>query len=276
MHPDRERDLRRFLAEDVGTGDITSALLPAKQVRARVISRQAGVLAGARYAKRIFEMKGCRASVKTRDGGRLVPGRTVMEIRGDPRRLLACERTALNLLSRMSGIATQTDRLARMLPRGVGLFATRKTAPGLRAFDKEAVRTGGGHAHRMGLDGAVLFKDNHLAVGLSIGELLGRAGKRHRGIEIEVGTKREAVTAAQNGASVIMLDNFTPGRVRDTVAGLEKMGLRGRVRLEASGGITEKNIGRYARTGVDMISSGSITNSVAGLDLSLEILTRTA
>ena len=172
----------------------------------------------------------------------------------------------------MSGIATQTDSLARMLPRGTKLFATRKTAPGLRVFDKEAVKIGGGEKHRMALDEMIMLKDNHLAVGPSIEELLKHAKKRRRRVEIEVGSKRDAITAARGGASIIMLDNFTPRQIIDTIRKLERLELRNTVKLEASGGITEKNIKHYAKTGVDMISVGSITNSVRGIDLSLEIL----
>lgn len=264
------RELSRFLSEDIRTGDVTGALLPKRAVSARIISRQSGVAAGVRFAGEIFALKKCRVSVRTRDGAAIRPNQTIMTVSGNPRHILACERTALNLMSRMSGIATQTSALASKLPRGVGLFATRKTAPGLRAFDKEAVRIGGGKRHRMGLDDAIMIKDNHLAVVPSIGELLGRAKKRGR-VEIEVETKADAITAAQNGADIIMLDNFTPAQITSTVGELKRLGLRKRVKIEASGRITGRNIGRYAKTGVDMISSGSITNSVSGIDFSLEI-----
>lgn len=273
MRSNPKKELLRFLAEDVGSGDITSSLLPKRTVRARIISRQPGTAAGVRFAKELFNLKGCRVTVRTRDGQRLKENQTVMEIVGSPQNILSCERTALNLLSRMSGIATQTRTLAEMLPKGTKLFATRKTAPGLRMFDKEAVRIGGGERHRMGLDEMVMFKDNHLAVGPSIQELLGRARKKkHRLVEIEVETKGDAVTAARNGATIIMLDNFTPRRIASTIGELERLKLRKRVRIEASGRITGKNIRDYAMTGVDMISVGSITSSVDGIDLSLEVV----
>ncbi len=259
------------MAEDIGSGDITSSLLPERPIKARIISRQEGVAAGVRFAKEVFALKKCRTLIKTRDGARLEPGQTVMTISGNPRHILSCERTALNLLSRMSGIATQTRALAERLPDGTRLLATRKTAPGLRVFDKEAVRIGGGEKHRMGLDEMVMIKDNHLAVGPSMEELLRRAKRRYRRVEVEVESKKDAVTAAQGGATIIMLDNFTPRQITGTVRELERMGLRGSVRLEASGGITEENIGGYAKTGVDMISVGSITSSVRGIDLSLEV-----
>ena len=271
--PRLRRELRRFLAEDIGAGDVTGALLPAgAAARALVVSRQAGVAAGVAFAREIFAMGGCRVSVRTGDGERMGPGQTVMEVAGNARRMLARERTALNLLSRMSGIATQTDALAAKLPHGTELLSTRKTAPGLRAFDKEAVRIGGGGRHRSGLDEAVMLKDNHLAVGPPVGELIRRArGRGHRRVEVEAETAGDAVAAARGGAAIIMLDNFTPGGISRTIRELDRLGLRARVKLEASGGITERNIGRYAATGVDMISVGSITHSVRGIDMSLEV-----
>lgn len=227
--------------------------------------------AGVQFARKLFALKGCRTVAKTRDGQKLRKNQTILEITGNIQNILACERTALNLLSRMSAIATQTDRLARVLPKNTQLFATRKTAPGLRWFDKEAVTIGGGQKHRMGLDEMVMFKDNHLSAGLSMEELLRRARQRHRRVEVEVETGKDAVIAARNGATVIMLDNFSPKQITNTLRLLEKLNLRHKVTIEASGRITEKNIKSYARTGVDMISAGSITNSVDGMDLSLEI-----
>lgn len=270
MQFDLKKELLRFLDEDIRTADITSALLPKKTIRAKIVSRQAGVAAGVKFAKAIFELRDCRVSIRTRDGGRLAPDQTIMTVTGDAYDVLSCERTALNLLSRMSGIATQTRSLASKLPKTTKLFATRKTAPGLRAFDKEAVRIGGGHRHRMGLDEAVLIKDNHLSVGPPMEELLRRAKKRHRLVEIEVETRQDAITAARGGATTVMLDNFTPRQIIGTVRELKRQNLRAGIKLEASGRITAKNIGDYARTGVDMISVGSITSAVTGLDLSLE------
>ena len=266
-----QKELLRFLSEDIRSGDITSSLLPKKTIHAKIISRQVGMVSGVKFTKELFMLKKCRVITKTKDGDELKPNQVIMEIIGKPQNILSCERTALNLLSRMSGISTQTNNLVKGLPKNTKLFATRKTAPGLRVFDKEAVRIGGGEKHRMGLDEMVMFKDNHLSMGLSIKELLKRAKKKYHQVEIEVETKKDAIIAAQNGATIIMLDNFTPKQITNTINDLKKLKLRKKIKLEASGGITEKNIKNYAKTGVDMISIGKITNSVNGIDLSLEI-----
>ena len=151
------------------------------------------------------------------------------------------------------------------------LFATRKTAPGLRYFDKIAVEIGGGKKHRMTLDDMIMFKDNHIAIEKSIFELIAKAKKTKKKIEVEVENNADAVLAATLGVDIIMLDNFTPKQINNTIKNLEKLNLRKNVKIEASGRINEKNISQYAKTGVDMISVGEITNSVRSIDLSLEI-----
>ena len=267
-----KKELLRFLAEDLGKGDISSALLPRTKIKARIISRQSAVLAGVKYAKEIFVLKRCRVRILKKDGVKIKPNQTILEIVGTPQAILSCERTALNLLSRMSGIATQTNDLVKKIPNlRTRLFATRKTAPGLRFFDKEAVKIGGGEKHRMALDQLVMLKDNHLSVGGSVEELVKKAKRKHKKVEVEVENQIDAVFATKAGATIIMLDNFTPKNIVKTIIALKKLGLRNKVKLEASGGITEKNIQSFARTGVDMISVGQITNSVRGIDLSLEV-----
>lgn len=266
-------DLKRFLAEDIGTMDITSEFLPRTLIKAKIFSRDPGaIISGTKHVRRLFLLSDCRVKILTKDGQRLRKNQSVLEISGTPQSVLSCERTALNLLSRMSGIATQTRELVDKIPKTVGLFATRKTAPGLRQFDKEAVESGGGKKHRMALDSAVLFKDNHIMVGKSIEDLIIRAKKKYSKVEIEVETSADAVLAAKTGASVIMLDNFTPGQISKTVTLLKDLNLRSRVMLEASGKITRNNIERFAKTGVDMISVGAITHSVRGVDFSLDVL----
>ena len=197
-----------------------------------------------------------------------------MEVKGNAGDILTCERTALNLLSRMCGISTQTNKLKKQI-KSVGskskVFATRKTAPGLRFFDKEAVKIGGGEKHRMTLNEMIMIKDNHLAVEKSIEDVLRKAKKTRGKIEIEVETKKDAILCAKMGADIIMLDNFSPEKIKKTVRKLTELKLRNKVILEASGRINSKNITRYAKTNVDMISVGSITNSVNGIDLSLEV-----
>ena len=267
-----KKELLRFLAEDLGKGDITSALLPRKKIVAKIISRESAVIAGVKHAKDIFVLKGCKVKILKKDGTKIKKNQTILEISGNPQAILACERTALNLLSRMSGIATQTNELVKKIPgKKSKLFATRKTAPGLRFFDKEAVKIGGGEKHRMSLDQMVMLKDNHIVIGESIVQLIKEAKKKHKKIEIEVENKEDAIKAARNGASIIMLDNFNSRDISDTINTLKKLGLKKNIKLEASGGINAKNIQRFAKTGVDMISVGEITNSVRGIDFSLEV-----
>ncbi len=269
-----KKELAKFLSEDLGKGDITSNLLPRKKIRARIISRQEGIIAGVNYVKEIFSSKGCKVRIIKKDGNKTKINQTVLEITGYAQSVLSCERTALNLLSRMSGIATKTKKLVEKInevnPK-VKLFATRKTAPGLRFFDKEAVKIGGGEKHRMSLDEMIMIKDNHLAVAGSLARLVTRARKKYKKIEVEVENQEEALLAASMGVNIIMLDNFLPKEIISTINRLEKSKLRKHVKLEASGGINEKNVGVYAKTGVDIISVGEITNAVIGLDFSLEI-----
>ena len=266
-----KKQLSQFLAEDIGKGDITSKLLPKKKISVRIISRENAIIAGAAYAKEIFRLKGCNVKILKKDGSRIKQNQTIMTITGNAGNILTCERTALNLLTRMSGIATQTDALVKKIPKKTKLYATRKTAPGLRYFDKEAVEIGGGKKHRLTLDEMVMIKDNHIAVGNSLLSLIKNAKKKYKKFEVEVENTSDAVLAASEGASIIMLDNFTPTQIKKTIKVLKKQKLRNKVMLEASGGINSKNISKYGQTGVDIISVGSITNSVKGIDMSLEI-----
>lgn len=269
-----KKELAKFLSEDLGKGDITSNLLPRKKIKGRIISRQDGIIAGVNYVKEIFLSKGCTVRIIKKDGNKTIPNQTILEITGFAQSVLSCERTALNLLSRMSGIATKTKKLVEKInavnPR-VKLYATRKTAPGLRFFDKEAVKIGGGEKHRMSLDQMIMIKDNHIAVAGSLPRLIIKARKKYKKIEVEVENQEDALLAASTGVNIIMLDNFSPKEIINTVNRLKKSKLRRHVKLEASGGINEKNVGVYAKTGIDMISVGEITNAVTGIDFSLEI-----
>jgi nicotinate-nucleotide pyrophosphorylase (carboxylating) len=266
-----KKQLLQFLAEDIGKGDITSKLLPKKKISVKIISRENAIIAGASYAKEIFKIKGCNARILRKDGSRIKPNQTIMIITGDAGNILTCERTALNLLTRMSGIATQTNELVKKIPNKTKLYATRKTAPGLRYFDKEAVEIGGGKKHRLRLDEMVMIKDNHIAVGDSLLSLIKKAKRKYKKFEVEVENTSDAVLAAKEGATIIMLDNFTPAQIKKTILILKNKKMRNKVMLEASGGINSKNISKYGQTGVDIISVGSITNSVKGIDMSLEV-----
>jgi len=269
-----KKELLRFISEDIQGGDITSVLLPKKKIKAKIISRQEGVLAGVKFAGDIFRLKGCNVKIIKKDGAKLKSNQIILQISGNAGTVLSCERTALNLLSRMSGIATQTNFLVskiRKINTKTKLYSTRKTAPGLRFFDKEAIMIGGGHKHRMSLNDMVMIKDNHLLVTNSMEGIIKNARKQHKHVEVEVENQRDAILAASSGATIVMLDNFSPVQIKKTITTLQKKKLRNKVKLEASGGINSKNITAYAKTDVDIISVGSITNSVKGLDLSLEV-----
>ena len=270
-----KKELLRFISEDIQNGDITSVLLPKDKITAKIISREDGVLAGIKFASDIFRLKGCSVKTIKKDGVKVKPNQIVLQVSGNARTILSCERTALNLLSRMSGISTQTNFLVskiRKINRKTKLYSTRKTAPGLRFFDKEAIMIGGGHKHRMSLNDMIMIKDNHLLVTNSMEYIIKKARNQHKHVEVEVENQRDAILAANSGATIVMLDNFSPEQIKKTITALQKKKLRNKVKLEASGRINSKNITAFAKTGVDMISVGSITNSVKGLDLSLEVI----
>lgn len=267
--------VRLALAEDLGVdGDITTGAVcrPGEEGRAAVLSGEPCRLAGQPVAARVFELAGPGASYEALvpDGSDAAPGQEVARVTGDLATILAGERTALNFLCHLSGIATLTSRLTAFTePAGVTLLDTRKTTPGMRALEKYAVRMGGGTNHRMGLFDGVLIKDNHIAAagGLETAVRRARNAVGHRfPIEVEaagLGQVREALDA---GADIIMLDNMSPEAVREAV-GL----IGGRARVEVSGGIGPDNLREYAGLGADTISLGFITHSAPAADLSMEI-----
>jgi nicotinate-nucleotide pyrophosphorylase (carboxylating) len=266
--------LESFLAEDIKSGDITSKLLPRKKITSHIISRENGIIAGVQYAKEIFQSKNCRVIIHKKDGQLVKPNQKIITIIGDTYPVLSCERTALNLMSRMSGIATQTNAYVKKIRAAnpkVRLHATRKTAPGLRFFDKEAIVIGGGNRHRMSLDQMVMIKDNHIAASDSFLDLIKIAKQKHKKIEVEVENLQDAITSAREGVEIVMLDNMSPPKIKEVIKKLKQLNLRNKVKIEASGGINHSNVAQYARSGVDMISIGRLTSSVAGLDLSLEV-----
>jgi nicotinate-nucleotide pyrophosphorylase (carboxylating) len=274
LHIRARKALDNFLAEDIGKGDITSNLLPRKKITASIISRQKGIVAGVQYVKYIFVSRGCKVKILKKDGSKIKPNQKIMIVSGFAHIILSCERTALNLLSRMSGIATQTNHLINKIKKvnsKVKLYSTRKTAPGLRLFDKDAVVIGGGNRHRMSLDQMIMIKDNHLAVSNSVFDLVQMARRKYKTVEVEVEGLNDAILAAKAGASIIMLDNRSPKEISKIINVLKKLRLRDKVKIEASGGIDISNIQSYAKTGTDMISVGKITSSAPGLDLSLEV-----
>ena len=271
--------IREFLKEDIGHGDITSSsLIEADQgAKARLFYREAGVAAGLEEAAMVFEVLGCDVVTHASDGESVTPGDPLMEIEGPARAILSGERTALNIVGRMAGIATavaEAQRIASEASPSVRVAATRKTMPGLRELDKKAVSLGGGDTHRLRLDDCVLIKDNHLELVPSITEAVGRARARvsfTKKIEVEVRTLAEAAEAAEAGADIVMFDNMSPGEIRICLNALKERGLHEGRLFEASGGITHENLVEYAGSGVDIVSMGSLTHSVRSLNVKLKI-----
>lgn len=275
-----EEKLLKLLAEDIGQGDVTStAVVPERlNAEAEVIAKAEGVVAGLEEAKVLAEALGLKVEVAAADGAEVKSGQTLMRICGDARTILTAERTVLNLLSRMSGIATATRKLTEKIKKAklaTRVAATRKAAPGLLLFDKKAVVIGGGDAHRLHLDDMVLIKDNHIALAGNLEKALKSAKQNvsfSKKIEAEVTKPADALKAAELGADIVMLDNFSPKQVKEAVALLKKARFSGKVLLEASGGITAENLLEFAAAGVDLVSLGELTHSVKALDVSLEIV----
>lgn len=274
-----ERKLLEILAEDIGQGDVTvSAVIPVGiDARGSVIAKQAGVVAGVEEAETLLESLGLEAKALVKDGQEIKPKQILLKITGDARTMLAAERTILNILSRMSGIATTTRDLLEKLRKAklkTKVACTRKTAPGLMYFDKKAVLLGGGDTHRLHLDDMILIKDNHIALVGSVQKAVKMAKKNaslSKKVEVEVTKVEDVSEAVEAGADIVMLDNFSPRKILETVALLKKRGDYGKVLLEASGGITARNIMEYATAGVDLVSVGEITHSPRALDISLEM-----
>jgi nicotinate-nucleotide pyrophosphorylase (carboxylating) len=268
--------VQRALDEDLGrAGDITSiATIPeATQAHAIMVARQAGVIAGLPLAVAVFQKLSDDINIQPhfRDGGTVAAGVHLLTISGPARAVLASERTALNFVGRLSGVATLTsDYVRHTAGTKMRICCTRKTTPGLRALEKYAVRCGGGFNHRFGLDDAILIKDNHIAVAGGITPVLQRA-RAHVGhlvrIEIEVDTLAQLREVLDSGlADVVLLDNMDIATLSEAVR-LTK----GRVVLEASGGVTQGTIANIAATGVDYVSAGALTHSAPNFDVALDI-----
>lgn len=266
--------VRRALVEDVGKGDLTTNALVPENARAQgvIYSKAHGILAGMSAAERTFQYLDPQIEINWElvDGSRLVPGSVIARVKGKGRALLTGERVALNFLQRLSGIATATREILKILEgTKAQLIDTRKTTPGLRLLEKYAVRAGGGCNHRLGLDDGVLIKDNHIKIAGGIKEAIRRAkaGVPHTiKIEVEVESLAQLKDALDAGADIIMLDNMSLDTMREAVRITA-----GRVPLEASGGISKETIRKVAETGVDLISVGAVTHSAKALDISMDI-----
>jgi nicotinate-nucleotide pyrophosphorylase (carboxylating) len=280
---ERRTSIIRFLEEDIGAGDITSCIIipPNRIINAVILCKgdsNETITCGLQEAQIAFDVCNCSTILVKKDGSKVKKGDIVMRICGEARSVLKAERTALNLIMRMSGIATLTRTFVNLVERhdpNVKVGGTRKTAPGLRSFDKKAITVGGGYPHRMRLDDMVLIKDNHLAVSDSIDNSI-RMARANLGsavrIECEVKNTDEAMRAAKAGANVIMLDNFTPSEAEIGVKAIRGLGAIDDIKIELSGGITLSNIVDYVRAQPNLISVGYLTHSPTAVDYSLEIV----
>ena len=262
-------DVRAWLAEDLGEGDLTSdALVPEDATAAAsILLKERGVVSGLEVARAVFAEldPNVRFDPLTADGEHTEG--EIARLEGRARALLGGERLALNLLGRLSGVATLTRRYVEAVAgTGVEILDTRKTTPGLRTLEKYAVRCGGGRNHRLALDDGILIKDNHLRVAGPIGDAVELAQATGAEVEVECDTLEQVEEALAAGADVILLDNMTPALLTQAVALTG-----GRAKLEASGGVTLENVRAIAETGVDFVSIGALTHSAQALDVSMEV-----
>lgn len=277
--PVAKNDLERFLREDLGRrGDVTTRRLfgnKAIVAQARLFSREDVVAAGVHEAAAVFERLGAKVTRRAAEGTSVHAGASLLVVRGRLQAILTGERLALNILSRMCGIATTTRRLAALV-RAVNprcrVAATRKTTPGFRLYEKRAVEVGGGDPHRFGLFDQVLIKDNHIAalggdVGLAVRR--GRTGATRLPVEVEVSSVQDAQTAAHAGADWILIDNVSPGLARRIAQAARA--IRPKVKIEVSGGLNEKNVRQYAPY-ADRLSLGMLTHSARSADVTLDLV----
>jgi nicotinate-nucleotide pyrophosphorylase (carboxylating) len=266
--------IRSALAEDIGHGDLTTMLIVhhGQKCRADIIAREGCTLAGLPFAFEAFRLLDPELECKAlkEEGARVKAGETVARISGHTRPVLTAERTALNMIQRMTGIATLTSSYVdAVIGTRSRILDTRKTTPMMRFLEKYAVRMGGGRNHRFGLYDGILIKDNHIMAAGSITSAVKRARGTHpfMKIEVEAETLKDVKEAVEAGASIVMLDNMSPAQMKKAVEVTD-----GRAELEASGGVTLKNVRKIAETGVDFISVGALTHSAHSADMSLEIL----
>ncbi len=275
-----EERLKLMLAEDIGQGDVTAAAIVPQGVTvlAAVIAKDAGIAAGIEEAQILAESLGLIVKSTVTDGEQIKNNQVLMQITGDAQTILTVERTLLNLLSRMCGIATTTHKMMDLLRKAKSkakIAATRKSVPGMLYFDKKAVMLGGGDPHRLHLDDMILIKDNHIAIIGGVEEAVELAKEKvsfTKKIEVEITRPSDAVKVAKAGADIIMLDNFSPEEVDDAIKRLRNAGLYKNVLLEISGGIDSETLLDYALAKVNIISMGELTHSAKSLDISLEII----
>ncbi|DAC71740.1 MAG TPA: carboxylating.nicotinate-nucleotide diphosphorylase [Thermoplasmata archaeon] len=267
----------RFIEEDAPIGDITSLLvIPDITCNAIMTAEQDGIIAGLTEVSTLCSHFGITVKQDAEDGNLVGKNDMILSLSGDAKKILLVERTALNIVGRMSSIATQTRKMVDIVSSinpHCRVAATRKTCPGFQIFDKKAVQIGGGDPHRMNLSDGILIKDNHLAlVPLRSAVRTAKNVSVFKKIEVEVETSDDALIAATAGADIIMLDNMTPYQVARTIEVLKREGMRDRILIELSGGITESLLINYAALDVDVISLGFLTHSVCNFSVNLEIV----
>lgn len=270
------KELESFIEEDLGYDDVSCTIVPDRPAEAVIFTKEDCVVAGIKEAGSIFCYLGIEAETTLKDGDRLKEGDIIFGLKGGTVSILRAERLTLNFLGHLSGIATLTRAcmdIVRKHSETTRVACTRKTTPGIRKFEKLAVAAGGGDPHRFNLSDSVMIKDNHVKL-MGIEAAIEAAKKTGftRKIEIEVESADDAVLAAKLGADIIMLDNMQPEAVRETLEILKEKGLRDSVIVEASGGISQANLEGYAKTGVDVISMGSLIHKSRWIDISLEII----
>ena len=272
-----DKIIEYMLAEDEGFGDITSNAVveKGKEVNAYIISKDKGILAGIDIIRQLFEERGVKVVFYLNDGVEISKNDLLMSLKGDARTILLLERTALNLLMRMSGVASAANSYVNLVgDYDVRVAGTRKTSPAIGKFDKYALGVGGADTHRFALDDMVLIKDNHIAACGTPKEALLKARENvsfSKKIEIEVETLDDAVECVKNGADIVMLDNMSPEQVGEVISELNRLEIRKNSLIEVSGGIDKNNILDYAGLGVDIISIGALTHSSRSLNFSLKL-----
>jgi nicotinate-nucleotide pyrophosphorylase (carboxylating) len=270
-HPEILDCVKRALDEDIGSGDVTSeACVPAdRMAHGRFIARERQIVAGTELLPMIYQERGGveRLHIERLSGASAAAGEVIATVRGRARTLLACERTALNFLQRLSGIATMARRYADAVAgTNCRVLDTRKTTPGLRRLEKIASAAGGVTNHRMGLFDAILIKNNHISAAGGVRDAMEHAAAAGLPIEIEVRTPAELEEAIASGATHLLLDNSSPEEARQQIRWIG-----GRAKVELSGGITLENVRAYAETGADFVSSGAITHSAPAVDISFRL-----
>ena len=269
------KEIENFLEEDLREDDVSCTLVDNKVIHAVIFAKEECVVSGTEIAAAILDYLKISYEQKKKPGETAAVGDVLFELNGDSVAILRAERTVLNFLSRLSGIATNTREyvtiVGKKTPR---IAATRKTTPGIRKYEKKAVMDGGGDPHRQNLSDTVMIKDNHIEI-MGMEKAFAEAKRQtsfSKKIEIEADTKEQALAAAKLGTDIILLDNMSPDLILETVKLLEEHKLREKVLLEASGGIRKENLKAYAATGVDVISLSAVTNAAKWIDISLDVI----